>query len=152
MRDAMLPAELDHRRGAGDAQLCFERAWLVVNAGVNNAAVVAALVAAHTIFFFQQEQSQLWKTPSGLERNREANDSSTNNGHAIAGAVHSNRWYDNPYWLWDSLHNQRYRRSIRLIDAGGRADDGDRIRYGRAGSDRGAPAIAAASARRQVGQ
>ena len=53
----MLEAELDHRRGSTDAKTRLQRARLVVDAGVNDAAVVSALVARDAVFFLQEQQT-----------------------------------------------------------------------------------------------
>ena len=43
MRDGVFAAELDHGRGAGHAEAGLQRAGLVVDAGVDDAAFVSAL-------------------------------------------------------------------------------------------------------------
>ena len=53
MRQAMGAAKLDHGLRALDTQPCLQRSGFVVNAGVNDAAVVAALVPGHAVFFLQ---------------------------------------------------------------------------------------------------
>jgi hypothetical protein len=54
VRDVMFTTELDHGCRSGNAQARLERAGLVVNAGVDDTAVVAALVARYGVFFFEE--------------------------------------------------------------------------------------------------
>src|SRR5580698_3650645 len=53
--DAMLAAELDHGRCSGDAQPRLQRAWFVIDAGVNYSAVASALVTGNAVFFLDQQ-------------------------------------------------------------------------------------------------
>jgi len=52
----MLAAELDHGRGSAHAKTRLHGTGLVVNAGVNDAAVVSALVTGNPVFFFEQQE------------------------------------------------------------------------------------------------
>ena len=49
------PVSALHGRGSGDTQAGFKRAGFVVDAGVNDAAIVSALVPGHAVFFFQHQ-------------------------------------------------------------------------------------------------
>jgi len=77
MRNPVFPAKLHHRRSARDAQLRFQRPRFVVNTGVNDAAVVAALMPADAIFFLHQQQAKPRKAPRDLESDGEPDNAST---------------------------------------------------------------------------
>ena len=55
MGDFVFPTELDHGRRSTHAQTRLHRAGLVVDAGVNDAAVVAALMPGNAVFFFEEQ-------------------------------------------------------------------------------------------------
>ena len=59
VRQVVVAAKFHHGGGALDAKLCFQRSRLVVNAGVNHAAVVSALVAGNTVLLLDQQQAQV---------------------------------------------------------------------------------------------
>jgi len=75
----VLAAELDHRRSAGHAVLRFQRTRFVINAGVNDAAVVSGLMTRNCVFFFENSNSTIAERPDRFERRGQADDSSTNN-------------------------------------------------------------------------
>ena len=77
VREAMLPAEGHHRRGALDAGPGLERAGLVVNAGMDHAAVVAGLVRGDAVLFLQDQDSLAGESPRGFQGARQADDSAT---------------------------------------------------------------------------
>ena len=54
------------------------RSGLVINARVNDAAVMTALMLAHALFFFQQQQAKMGEALCDLERDGEADNASTN--------------------------------------------------------------------------
>ena len=98
VRQAVGAAKFHHGGRALDAELCLQRSGLVVNAGVNHAAVVSALVAGNTVFLLDQQQAQVRQGAGGVHRGRETDDSSANDydvesliGHRGAGqaAPHS---------------------------------------------------------------
>ena len=66
VRDAVFAAELDHGCGAGNAEARLKRSGLVVNARVDDAAVVAALVAGHGLFLFEKQKPLSGETASDL--------------------------------------------------------------------------------------
>ena len=82
--DALFAAKLHHGRRAGDAQLRLQRSWFVVDAGMNDGAVVAALMPAHAIFLFQQQQAEPGKAPRDLQRDGKANNASTHDDDVVA--------------------------------------------------------------------
>src|SRR6202522_78204 len=51
MRNAVLAAKFHHGRGSGHAQPRLQRSRLVVDPGVDDTAVVSALVAGDAVFF-----------------------------------------------------------------------------------------------------
>jgi len=55
MLQAVLAAEFHHGGGALDAKLGLQGSGLVINAGVNHAAVVPALVTGDSVFLFDQQ-------------------------------------------------------------------------------------------------
>ena len=75
----MLSAELNHRRRTGHAVLGFQRTWFVINAGVNDAAVVSRLMTRDFVFFFEDSNSTIAECPDRFERSGQANDSPTDN-------------------------------------------------------------------------
>lgn len=89
MWNVVLAAELHHGRRSGDTEAGLERTRFVVNAGMNDSAVVAALVAGDAIFFLQQEKTQAGKSPRDFESDGEADHASANDYHVIAGISHS---------------------------------------------------------------
>ena len=80
----MHAAEFDHGARAFDAQLGLLRSWLVINAGVNDTAVVGTLMLAHTIFLFQQQQAKTGKALRDFEGDGEADDASADDDHVAA--------------------------------------------------------------------
>src|SRR5579862_2982164 len=88
MWNAVLPAEFHHRRGSRHAQSCFQRTWLVINAGVNDTAVVPTLMAGHTIFLFKHQQALLRKTPRNFQRDDQSHDTAANHYDVVARICH----------------------------------------------------------------
>jgi hypothetical protein len=50
---------------------------------MNDAAVVAALMPAYSVFFLQHQEAKARKSSSDFQRNGEANDASTNDNDVI---------------------------------------------------------------------
>ena len=75
----MLAAELDHRRSAGHAVLRFQRTRFVINAGMNDAAVVSGLMPRDCVFFFEDGNSAIAERPDRFEGRGQANNSPTDN-------------------------------------------------------------------------
>ena len=83
MRDAIFTAKPHHRRRAGYAQFRLQRSRLVINAGMNDAAIVAALVTAHTGFFLQQQQVSPGKSPRDFKPHRQPDNPSANDDDVV---------------------------------------------------------------------
>ena len=64
MGDALFAAKPQHCRGTLDAQTRLERSWPVIDAGVDYATVVAALVLCNSMFLFQDGDAKL-REPAG---------------------------------------------------------------------------------------
>jgi len=88
VRDSMFAAELDHGRGSGNAQPRLEGSGLVINAGVDDTAVVPALMARHGVFLFKKQKPLPGKPARDFEGNGESDDSGANNHNAVPGVVH----------------------------------------------------------------
>jgi hypothetical protein len=58
MRDTFLAAEGDHGGGALNAEARLQRSRLVVEAGMDDTAVVAARVAAHVVLFLHDGETE----------------------------------------------------------------------------------------------
>ncbi len=76
MLQVVLAAKLHHGSGSLDAKLCFQGSRLVVDAGVNHAAVVPALMTGHPVFLFDQQQPKVWEQAGAVHRGRETYDAS----------------------------------------------------------------------------
>src|ERR1700722_12447914 len=87
--NCVLTAELDHGRRPGNAQLRLLRSGFVVHAGVYDAAVVSALVACDAVFLLQQQKPEPRKSARNLQRDREADDASSDDDCVVAGFGHS---------------------------------------------------------------
>ena len=74
----MLLAEALHGRGPGDAVARLQRAGLVVEAGVDDSAVMSGLVRGHAIFFLHDDQRHLWKAQRDLESCRQSDNPGAN--------------------------------------------------------------------------
>src|SRR5205823_10583218 len=81
--NSLLAAKFDHGRGSGHAKSGFEGTGFVVNAGMNHAAIVAALVASHPIFFLKKQEPDARKAPRDLQRNSEPNHSSADDDYIV---------------------------------------------------------------------
>ena len=71
MLQVVFAAKFHHGGGSLDAKLCLQRSRLVVNAGVNHAAVVSALMTGNSVFFFDQQQPKVWEQAGAVHRGRE---------------------------------------------------------------------------------
>ena len=93
MRNAVLAAEGDHGGGAGDAQLRLQRAGAVIEAGVDNAAVVAALVGGEAGFLFQDGEAQGGEAARDFQGGSESDDSTADNDEVETVLRHgSEQW------------------------------------------------------------
>ena len=84
----MRAAELDHGARTLDTQRRLERSRLVVDAGMDDSAVVAALVSADAIFFFENEQPKAGKAPRDIKCDGEADNASAYYQHVAARIGH----------------------------------------------------------------
>src|SRR6266851_905149 len=76
MLQLVFAAEFHHGCGSLDAKLCLQGSRFVVNARVNDAAVVAALVTSDAVFFFDQQEPNLREKTSAVHRGRKTHDAS----------------------------------------------------------------------------
>ena len=84
MGDAVFAAEFHHGGRARHAQFRFQRSRFIVNARMDHAAVMAALMLANTVFFFQQQQAKPRKSLRDFETYCEPDDSPAYNDDAVA--------------------------------------------------------------------
>ena len=82
-------AELHHGGRSLDAKFRLQGSRLVVDARVNDAAIVPALVASHAVFFFDEQQPQMGKQPGAMHRGRETHDTSADN-HDVESLIGHN--------------------------------------------------------------
>src|ERR1700726_2325625 len=80
----MLPAELHHRRRAFDTGASLHRARFVVNARMNDAAIVSALMRANLGFLLKHQCPHSWKPPRGLASHRQTHHSSADHYDVIS--------------------------------------------------------------------
>ncbi len=71
----VLAAELDHGRRTSNAVLRLQRARLVIDAGVDDAAVMAGLVTSDGTFLFENGNTAIAKAARGFQGCRQSNDS-----------------------------------------------------------------------------
>src|SRR5437016_2433646 len=83
----MLPAELHHRRRAFDTGASLHRARFVVNARMNDAAIVSALMRANLGFLLEHHHPHPWKLPRSLPRHRQPHHPATDH-HDVISIVH----------------------------------------------------------------
>src|SRR5581483_1124103 len=76
--DTVLLTKIDHRFRALHAEARLQRSGRVVNAGVNNAAIVSALVACDSRLFLDHEQPEFGKRLREVHRGGEADDAPAN--------------------------------------------------------------------------
>src|ERR1700688_2508161 len=86
--NAVLAAEVNHGRGSGDAEAGLQGSGLVIDAGVNDAAVVSALVASDTVFFLEEQEPQVGKTARDFERDAKADGATADDDHVVARVGH----------------------------------------------------------------
>ena len=84
----MFTAKLNHCGCARHAQLCFQGTGFVIDAGMDDAAVVAALMTADVIFFLEQKKAHARKSPRDFERHRQADNSAADDNDAVARLSH----------------------------------------------------------------
>src|SRR5579859_4234567 len=89
VRNAMLAAELHHCGGSRHAQPRLQRTGLVVDAGVNYAAVVPALVAGNSTFLLQHQQALAREAAGDLQPYTEANGAATDDDYVVARIGHA---------------------------------------------------------------
>ena len=82
VRDVVFAAERDHFLDARHRQPRLDRAGLVIQAAVQDPAVMAALVSAYAFLFFQDGDLRTGQTPAQLESCRQTNDAAANNEDA----------------------------------------------------------------------
>ncbi len=76
--NAVVAAEALHRSSAGDAVARLQRAGAVIEAGVNDAAVVAGLVGGDAVFFFDDGDVHVREAASDFERGSQSYDACAN--------------------------------------------------------------------------
>ena len=87
----VLTAKFHHCCCAFDAKLRLQGAGFVVNARVNDAAVMTALVMGNAGLFLHQQQSKLRQEAGGVHRGRETYDSSPDNNNVKMLVGHNPR-------------------------------------------------------------
>ena len=86
--NGVFATELDHGRGSGHTEAGFQRAWLVVDAGVDHAAVVPALVAGNPAFFLQHQELEMREAASDFECDGEADDAAADDDYVVVRVGH----------------------------------------------------------------
>lgn len=86
MRDAMLLAEAHHAEPALDAVSRFRRAWLVIKAGMNDAAVMPGLMGRQFLFRFDDDKRDVMSIQKRLRRG-EADDAGADNRDIISASL-----------------------------------------------------------------
>ena len=86
----MLVAELEQPATAVEAVARLERAWLVVEAGVDDAAVVTGLMLRQASFRFQHHDRDVLRRGK-LECRRQAEDAAADNGDVETRRAHRER-------------------------------------------------------------
>ena len=74
----MFAAKCHHGGRTLNTKLRLQRSGLVINAGVNDAAVVSTLVPGDGVFLLDQQQAEIWHGARGVHRGRETHDSAAN--------------------------------------------------------------------------
>ena len=82
VRDAVLLAERDHLPDSGDRKPGLHRSWLVVEAAMQHAAVVAALVLPYAGFLLQHRNGGARKFLGQSQSGGQPDDSAANDGDA----------------------------------------------------------------------
>jgi hypothetical protein len=88
VRNSMLATKLDHGRGSGDAKARLHGTRLVVDARVNDTAVVSALMAGNAVFFLDQQEAKVRKAPRDFERDSEPYYATANDDYVVPGIGH----------------------------------------------------------------
>src|SRR5262249_1271969 len=84
----MFAAELQHRCRPSNTKTCLQGTWFVVDAGVNDATVVAALVVRNFAFFFEHKQFLARKPSCDFERHAESDNACSNNDNVVTTVSH----------------------------------------------------------------
>ena len=101
-------AELHDGRSSGDTQACFERTRFVVDAGMNNTAIVSTLVPRNVVFFFQHQQAASRETARDFQRNAESNYTTADDDYVVRRFCHE-RFADLRFCdllVYDERHNR----------------------------------------------
>ena len=80
-------AEVAQQAAAASAQLRFQRSRCVVDAGVNDAAVVGGLVSADRAFLVNDGHGSVRMSALDLPGGGQANDAGPDDGKAVGGQV-----------------------------------------------------------------
>src|SRR5215469_15837584 len=88
MRNSMLATELHHRGCTANAQARLQRTGLIVDTGVDDSAVVSALVPSNPFFLFDDEKLLMRKPARDLERHAEADDPASDHNNVVTGVGH----------------------------------------------------------------
>ncbi len=81
--NGVFAAELRHLRHAADGEPGLERAGLVIEATVQHAAVVRALVAAHACFFFEDSDARVRQPSRELDGGGHAHDAAADDEEVL---------------------------------------------------------------------
>ena len=91
MGDSMLAAEFGHEPNPVHGESGLQRTGLVIEAAVEDAAVVRALVAAGSVFFFKDADRRAWFAEQQLAGDCEAHNTAANNEMVLFFQHSSNR-------------------------------------------------------------
>src|SRR5215831_6015379 len=87
----VLATKSHHGGGAFHAQPRLERAGLIVDPRVDDTAVVSALVAGNTVFFFRHQQAEAGEAADEMHRGREADNASADHQDVTTLVGHESR-------------------------------------------------------------
>jgi len=83
-RNSVLATEGLHRGRALHAQFGLQRTGLVIDSGMNDAAVVSTLMAGHPVFFLDQQKAKLGEGAAKLQGGRKSYNSASDNHNVKA--------------------------------------------------------------------
>jgi len=108
VRNLMLAAELDHGRRSGYTKAGFQRSGLVVNTGMNHAAIVSTLMARDAVFFFDEQQPLSRESTRDFQSYAEADGSPTDDDDVVPriGHVGAAGGIPGDHLVYDEGHNR----------------------------------------------
>jgi hypothetical protein len=88
VRNSLLSAKALHRSASSDAIARLKGAGPVIDAGVDNAAIVAGLMSGHMVFFFDDQQAFTRESTREVEGSRESDNACTDNEQVCLAISH----------------------------------------------------------------